>query len=563
MAYLFRKKSHGIDYLYRGVNKRMGGKPTCVNCESLGRFEDFAAYFQQRQKLFFIENQHHFEYGLSRTVHELSKQFMYERIFQNNISKRTKDKYLHTRVLVMVLNRIINPIPKYHIKEWFTGSDLVNSIDLPPEELEEQKVYRTMDLMDKYCMGVQEDIAKSILLQQKISFDMLYLDFTNQETFSKNEESKLLKQGHNKRKRFDLKQINIALNCDAHSGIPFFHKTYPGNVNDPTFIKEYAPELRDHLRKVGWDDKSTLIIDRGMNGDTNFKLLRAQHFDYIGGLIEDDFPQFFNIPKSALRKRYTKKRKKPKPLIVKYTYQKAHIYGTTHWVITAYTQENNEIKIKELDEKIIAYKKKCIQQLQGWKKEIRKKTIRAQINNVEKIKKKLRKINKKIFHLFDFEIKSYRFELTWTIKQNRKNYEKYTDNLGKYVIFSNRLDLTPTKIMDYFYNKDLIEKNFQILKSNAYNYLHVVLGPMFHKRDDRIESHTFDCILALQLYQIIDYRLKKRKFPLTTQQALKELRKITCYYTKLENNPFPLRHINPLTEIQKQILETLEVNIFH
>lgn len=563
MAYLFKKKNHGINYLYRGINKRINGKPTCIECRSLGKYEEFAGYFQKKLKHFSIEHQIHYEYGLSRTAYELSKQFMYEKIFQNNISKRTKDKYLHRRILIMVLNRITFPVPKYLIKDWFVTTDFVNYLDLPPEELEEHKIYRSMDLLDRYSLEVQEDICKSLLLQEKLSLDMLYLDFTNQETYSKNDESKLLKRGHNKRKRYDLKQVNISLNCDAKSGIPFFHKSYPGNINDPTFIKEYAPELRNHLENLGWEGKSTLIIDRGINGDKNFELLRDKRFDYIGGLIEDEFPQFFNIPKSKLRKKYTKDRKKKTQLVVKYTSQIAKIYGTDHLIITAYTDETNEDKINTLDKNMEAYEKACIKKLNEFKKEIAEKTFQSYWNNVDKIKKDLKKINKKLYPLFHFKIKSYRFNLTWTVKRNEKNYEKRIDNLAKYVIFTNRVNMKPTEVMDYFYNKDKIEKNFQILKSNAYNYKYIILGPVFHKRDDRVESHNFTCILALQLYQIIGYRLKKKQLDISTQQALAELRKITCYYTKLEDNPFPIRHINPLTKTQEEILEALEVNIFN
>ena len=150
MAHLFQKKSHGILYLYRGENKRINGKSTCVKCNSLGPYNDFAAYFQKKQKRISIEKQTHYEYGLSRTIHEISKQFMFERIFQNNISKRTKDKYLHRRLLVMILNRIICPVPKYLIPEWYIKSDFVNYFDLPLSELEEQKIYRSMDLLDRY-----------------------------------------------------------------------------------------------------------------------------------------------------------------------------------------------------------------------------------------------------------------------------------------------------------------------------------------------------------------------------------------------------------------------------
>lgn len=563
MAYLFKKKNHEIYYLCRGVNKRINGKPTCVGVKSLGRYDEFATYFQKKQKEFSIEEQVHFEYGLSRAMHELAKQFMFEKIFQNNISKRTKDKYLHSRILIMVLNRIIFPVPKCHIQEWFMTSDFVNYFDLPLEELDEHKIYRSMDLLDRYINDVQEDVAKSILIMEKINFDMLYLDFTNQETYSKNEDSEILKKGYNKRKRFDLRQVNISLNCDAHSGIPFFYTSYPGNMNDPTFIKQYAPTLRQHLKSVGWEKRTTLIIDRGINGDHNFKMLRHNEFDYIGGLKEDDFPQFFNIPKRQLRNRYTKYNQQGNKNIIHYHSQKENIYGTEHLVITAYSNEPDQKKIEKIKENLQAYESVCIKKLEEWKKDIAQKTFESKINNVEKIKKELKKINKKLFLLLDFQITSYRFELKWKIKKKQDEYEKYLDQMNKYVIFTNRQNLTPKQVMDYFYQKDKIEKNFQILKSNAYNYKHIILGPMFHKRDDRIESHVATCMLALQLYQIIDYRLKKKEISLTTQQALAELRKITCYYTKLENNPLPIRHINPLTESQKEILQALEINIFN
>lgn len=561
--FYFTRKIKGKLYLYKGQNKRINGKPIKLKDKFIDRFDSLLEYFQKKQKLFLIEEQTHYEYGLSRAMHELSKQFMFEKIFQNNISKRVKDKHLHKRILIMVLNRIICPVPKYLIPGWYVKSDFVNYFNLPLSELEEQKIYRSMDLLDRYNQEVQDDVARAILLQEKLSLDTLYLDFTNQETYSKNDDSELLKRGHNKRKRYDLKQVNISLNCEAKSGIPFFHKSYPGNVNDPTFIKEYAPKLRESLEKLDWDSKSTLIIDRGINGKDNFKLLRDCMFDYIGGLIEDDFPQFFNIPKSQLRKRYTKDRKKKTQLIVKYTSQIAKIYDTDHLIITAYTDETNQDKVKALDVKMKYYQNQCAKRLKEFKAEIMEKTFQSKWNNVKKIEKELKKINRKLYSLFDFEIKSYRFNLTWKIKRNDKNYDKYIDNLGKCVIFTNRTELKPTEVMDYFHNKDKIEKNFQVLKSNAYNYKRVILGPIFHKRDDRIESHNFTCILALQLYQVIAYRLKKKELDISTEQALKELSNITCYYTKLEDNPFPIRHINPLTPIQEEILEAIEVDIFN
>ena len=559
--YYYTRDVSGKTYLYQGKNKKVDGVSKRIKDRYVGNYESLLDYFQCKQKLFSIDQQTHYEYGLSHAVHEIAKQVMLERIFQNNISKRVKDKYLHRRILIMILNRIIHPVPKCHIANWYETSDFVNYMNIPLEELEEHKIYRSMDLLDRYCTDVQEDVARALLVE-KLSLETLYLDFTNQETYSKNKESKLLKHGYNKRKRYDLRQINISLNCDAASGIPFLHKIYPGNVNDPTFIKEYVPELRDHLNRLDWVSKSTLIIDRGMNGHDNFVMLRQNKFDYIGALIEDDFPQFFSISKSKLRKKHTRNRKMKTELIIKYSSQIAKIYGEDHLIITAYTDKQDDKRIDELDESLEVFRKKCTMKLKKYRKDIEENTIYSRINNVELIKKKLKKINRKLYALFDVEIKSYRFQLTWNINLNQEKYDEHVDNLRKFVLFTNRLDLEPKEVIDYYHEKDKIEKNFQILKSNAYNYKHIVLGPMFHKNDERLESHTFTCILALQLYQVIAYRLKKKQVDITTQQALAELKRITCYYTHLEDNPFPIRHINPLTQTQIEILEALEVDIF-
>jgi transposase len=561
--YYFKRKIKGKNYLYKGHNKKIKGVAIKTVDKYIDNYDALAEYFQRKLNLISIEQQKHYEFGLSKVAYDLSQQLMFEKIFQNNISKRTKDKFLHSRILLMVLNRLVSPVPKYQIKDWFLRSDLVNMLNFPPEELDEHKVYRSMDLMDKYKIDVEEDICKTIMIQEKLSFDMLYLDFTNQETYSNNSESTLLKKGHNKRKRYDLKQINISLNCDAKSGIPFFHKTYPGNMNDPTFIKTYAPELRKQLDNIEWKGRSTLVIDRGINGIDNFRLLRKNRFDYIGGLIEKDYPEFFNIPKSKIRNEFSQERIGKPPRKIRYTSQKTEIYGEKHLIITAYSDDNFHESIIKLNEEMNKFLTACLKKLNEFKSEIQEKTFQSNWNNTIKIKRELEKINKNLFKLFTFDINSYRFKLSWDIKKNKNNYLKYIDNFGKYVIFTNKLDFKPKEVMEYFYKKDMIEKNFQILKSNAYNYKYIILGPMFHKRDDRIESHTFTCILALQLYQLIDYRIKKNKLNISCASALAELRKITCYYTKFEGNPLPIRHINPLSDIQKKIIEALEVKLFN
>jgi len=560
VAYYFRKKLKSRYYLFKGESVYKNGTSVRSKSKYVGPYEELSEYFQHAEVT--ILHQQHFEYGLSRAVYELTKQLGLVNIFTHQIRKKGNDSYLAKRVLIMIVNRLVWPCAKHSIEKWYAKSDLCNVLDMSSSELVSHKIYRAMDKLDEHNSQIETAICKVVSAQENISFATLYLDFTNQETYSRNHMSDLFEYGHNKRGCNDLYQVNISLCCDAESGVPFFHKVYSGNVNDKEFIKTYAQELRERLEQVGWKRRNLLVIDRGINGKDNFELLLEYEFDYVGGLIEREFPKYFGIPKNFLRKRYAHKRESKLPLQINYESVVEEVYGREHLVIIFYNQENYNDKIQKLDWDIERYSEICEKQLRHFKDEISEKTFQSRWSNVEKIRDKIKEINRTLFPLLDFSLKCYRFELVWKIRKNNKVYDQYVDKFGKHVLFTNRTDLTPKKVLDLFFNKDKIEKNFQFLKANAYTNRFIILGPMLHSKDERIESHVYTCIIALQLYQILRHRLKLKKFPLTAQQALEELEEISCYYTKISGKKEAIRHINPVTETQKKILKALQINVF-
>jgi transposase len=433
---------------------------------------------------------------------------------------------------------------------------------MPKEELSSQKIYRTMDKLDEFCKEIETAICRVINSQDGITFETMYLDFTNQETYSRNHDSGLLDYGHNKRGKDELCQVNISLCCDAASGIPFFHKTYPGNYNDKQFIHTYAKELRGRLDDVGCKGRNLLVMDRGINGRENFELLLENRFDYLGGMIEREFPDYFGIPKSSMTKRFSHQRKANSPLKVQYITRTDDVYGRKHQIVAFYNQENYDKKIEQLGLDLAGFERQCNSKLAEIRDEIMEKTFQSRWNNLEKIKKCLYEMDKTLFSLLKFKIKSYRFELSWSIKRDEKAIREYTDKFGKHVLFTNRLDLKDKEILGLFFSKDKIEKNFQFLKSNGYTNRFIVLGPMLHSKDCRITSHVYTCIIALQLYQLLRSRLEKSNLDITTQTALEALKEIECYYITLLGKKEVIRHMNPLSDEQKKILRAFRINIF-
>jgi len=79
-------------------------------------------------------------------------------------------------------------------------------------------------------------------------------------------------KGYNKDHLF-LPQINLALFCDARSGLPTMIRCLPGSVRD-------VKSLYQSLREVDMTDK-TLILDRGFFSDTSLRYFKSEGHNFV------------------------------------------------------------------------------------------------------------------------------------------------------------------------------------------------------------------------------------------------------------------------------------------
>jgi hypothetical protein len=79
-------------------------------------------------------------------------------------------------------------------------------------------------------------------------------------------------KGYNKDHLF-LPQINLALFCDANSGLPTMIRCLPGSVRD-------VKSLYKSLREVDMTDK-TLILDRGFFSDTSLRYFKEEAYSFV------------------------------------------------------------------------------------------------------------------------------------------------------------------------------------------------------------------------------------------------------------------------------------------
>ncbi len=76
---------------------------------------------------------------------------------------------------------------------------------------------------------------------------------------------------------------------------------------------------------------------------------------------------------------------------------------------------------------------------------------------------------------------------------------------GKYMMATNRMEMTPEDMVRDYKTRDISEKNFSILKDT------LQVRPIFLQKDERIEVLVFFSIIALLVYCILDSTSKTSK----------------------------------------------------
>jgi transposase len=80
-----------------------------------------------------------------------------------------------------------------------------------------------------------------------------------------------------------------------------------------------------------------------------------------------------------------------------------------------------------------------------------------------------------------------------------------SDKLGRFVLATNDLSLTPEEILSYYKSQSTIERGFRFLKDNSFHVSEVYL-----KKESRIEALSMIMVLCLFLYSIAQWKLRTK-----------------------------------------------------
>ncbi len=356
-------------------------------------------------------------------------------------------------IQAMVINRLVKPSSKLETWRW------KERVWEPAwEALNLQHFYRAMD----YLIARKDSIEEMLFKRRDDLFgkqlDLVLFDTTTIKYWGEHSDSPLLKHGHSKEKRMDLKQIIIGV-LMSKDGLPLRHEVWEGNQSDVKSLQIMVSRLRDRyqIKKV------VIVCDRGMVSEKNLKELEEAGYEYIVGVKMRQLDE----------------------------QKKRELLGEV-----GFEEIREDLWVKEKKHEgrryLICHNPREAA-LEAGKREYFKQILEKKVSDYSfkdwVVKNGYRKYLK-------LEGKDFKIQMDYERLEEEKSYD------GKWVLLTNT-EYSSKECALYYKSLSQVEQGFRDLKSR------IETGPIYHWTTQRIRGHVFICFLALLLKIAFEKALEK------------------------------------------------------
>ena len=340
-GYIFKKTSRGKKYYYAGESQRVKGKNVRKWEVYLGTFDKIVK--TMTEGILLPSEVSATPYGLYSAFNQIGKEIDFVQTVNNIFPKREQGLTKGDYFLIGILARLAKPISKNSVKKWYTENKIEKIYPVDPKLLTVQNYWNNMVTLDfEQINELHHHLLCNLSKTKDIQTTYIYFDPSNFHTYidvnTMSEGTTLPQHGNSKKKRFDLRQVNLALAVTKGDGIPVYHKTYSGNINDVTFFKKHFDAFIEHLKKTTASKEIVIVFDKGNNTEEVFDKLanyKEPRVQFIGSLRPSSQKLIFKTPIEELKDSYTTSSGN----IVRYREFPVSVYGRSYRGILTYDEK--------------------------------------------------------------------------------------------------------------------------------------------------------------------------------------------------------------------------------
>jgi len=393
----------------------------------------------------------------------------------------------------LVVGRLIDPGSELYTREWVEKRSALYELTNLPLRPSLSSYYRGGDYLFKVKKELEKHLAQKEGDLFSLEENLFFFDLTNSYFEGAAKLNPKAQYGRSKEKRSDCRLVTMGMIIDEF-GFAKYSELFPGNQSESATLPDMIESMEKNLSKTG--DK-TIVMDAGIAKEENIEWLKEKRYHYIvvnrGGVpFEKDFSDMKTIR--------TDKDDNTEIEIKRFDVEnEAYILCKSSKKIAK--EQAMRTRFEALFIERINYIRAGLEKKRGTKK------YQKVIEMIGRVKEKY-PAAAKLYTVevipetgkdsSDLTLKA--LDIKWEKRENKYIEEQRSE--GSYVLRTDRIDLSDTKIWDIYVMLGNIEYSWLTMKS------YLGLRPNFHQKEDRVDTHMFISVLAYHILHIIEYRLR-------------------------------------------------------
>jgi len=170
-----------------------------------------------------------------------------------------------TVALVLVLNRLMLPLPLVQISDWVGQTVLEAQLGIVATKFNDDRLGRTLDALYPHLDVIWQEIVAIALAKAQIDLSILFYDMTGIVGHGRYEGSELMDFGFAHNTPSNKRKLKLGANVSADGNIPIAYAPWSGRTADQATVMSNMEKLARWLRHHGHADQASLIVgDRAM-----------------------------------------------------------------------------------------------------------------------------------------------------------------------------------------------------------------------------------------------------------------------------------------------------------
>jgi len=431
---------------------------------------------------------------------------------------------------MLIVARLVHPASERETARWINENSALCELMDTQTLVYDNALHRSACLLLEHHEVIEERLAKTARGLFHLKETVILYDLTNTYFEGSKRKSSLAKPGKSKERRDDRPLVTLALTVDEE-GFPKQSKILEGNIGEPGTLAGMLDQLGTN---------KTIVMDAGIASESNLALISAKGFKYVAvsrkRSYRDDFWQ------DSLEKDVLLSDGKTE-LKVKCVQKDGELFLQCHSIE------------KQLKEKAILDKKsnRFEQELKKLQEGLSKKP-----QKYEPLVEKIGRLKERygVGSLYDITIENNNDKVKQIDFIRNASGIARDEKVGKYVLRTNRTDLSEEEISKVHRSLATVEDSFRSMKS------HLGLRPIHHKRDDTTTAHIFITVLAYHMLAGILKKLRSNKIDhnwQTIRNLLSTHVRVTTTFKTEDESTINIRNSSIPTLNQQAIYRSLNI----